>query len=75
MVATRWKSLIHMKILLKEDLCKVAPKFRNMVIEAWARGEDVPYAVTHLSDAPLTERDIERGHQLIKQYGWDVHES
>jgi hypothetical protein len=48
-----------MKLLDRKDIDKVRPKFQPLVLEAWKNGEDVPYGVTYLSDAPLTEKDIE----------------
>jgi hypothetical protein len=47
-----------MKILQKNDLNKVAPKFRKMVVEAWNKGEDVPWGVTLLSDKPLSSKEL-----------------
>lgn len=57
-----------MKLLTKEDIDKVRPKFRQMVISAWDRGEDVPYDIVNLSDAPLSEKDIEWAKQLCKDF-------
>jgi hypothetical protein len=47
-----------MKTLEREDINKVRPKFRQLVLDAWKKGEEVPYGVIYLSDAPLTEEDI-----------------
>jgi hypothetical protein len=54
-----------MKVLLREDLDKVKPKFRQMVQTAWERGEEVPYGVIYLSDAKLTEADIKWANKLV----------
>jgi len=57
-----------MKTLNREDIDKVDPKFRDMVLEAWKNGEDVPYAVTYLSSRPLTEKELEWANKIIKEY-------
>ncbi len=60
-----------MKLLQREDIDKVRPKFRDSVLEAWDRGEDVPYGVIYLSDAPLTQEDIDWAHRVIKNFESD----
>jgi len=57
-----------MKALQKEDIDKVAPKFRPMVLEAWNRGEEVPESVTLLSDSPLTKEDIRWAKAIIDEH-------
>jgi hypothetical protein len=47
-----------MKALDRKDIDQVRPKFLAMVEDAWKRGEEVPYGVTYLSDAPITEKYI-----------------
>ena len=47
-----------MKILKREDIDKVDPKFRQMVLDAWEKGEEVPAGVALLSSAPLNEQDL-----------------
>jgi hypothetical protein len=48
-----------MELLKREEVDKVDPKFRPMVIEAFDKGEEVPYSVVYLSSEPITEKDIE----------------
>ncbi len=57
-----------MKILQKDQLDLVRPKFREMVQKAWNNNEDVPYGVVLLSDEPPTEEDIARVKELIKNH-------
>ena len=56
-----------MNILKKEDIDKVRPKFRDMVLDAWKRGEEVPYGVTYLSNEPPTKEDMEWANKIIKE--------
>jgi hypothetical protein len=57
-----------MKLLEKKDINLVKPKFKDMVLDAWKRKEDVPYGVIYLSDAPLTRKEIKRAKEVIKQF-------
>ena len=57
-----------MKLLEKKDINLVKPKFRQMVLDAWGRGEGVPYGVTLLSDAPITRKEAQRAREMIKRY-------
>jgi hypothetical protein len=57
-----------MKVLERKDINKVKLKFQIAVLEAWKRGEEVPYGVIHLSDAPLTEKDIEWAKKNIEKF-------
>ncbi len=54
-----------MRLLQKQDIDKVRPKFRQMVLDAWKKGEQVPYSVICLSDEVPTEEDIEWAQKLI----------
>lgn len=56
-----------MNILKREDIDKVRPKFKNMVLDAWNRGEDVPCGVIYLSDEPPTKEDMEWANKIIKK--------
>jgi hypothetical protein len=60
-----------MKLLEKKDINLVKPKFKQMVLDAWGRGEGVPYGVVYLSEAPLTRKEAQRAKELIKQYQWE----
>ena len=55
------------KLLQREDINLVKPKFRDIVIEAWNNGEDVPYGVIYLDDRDPTEEEIDHIRQLIKE--------
>ena len=57
-----------MKLLEKKDIDIVNPKFRQMVLDAWGRGEGVPYGVIHLSESPITRKDAMRAREMLKQY-------
>ncbi len=54
------------KFLEKKDLDKVREPFRSRVVEAWARGENVPYGVQYLSSAELNDDDIAWAHEIVK---------
>lgn len=54
-----------MKILQREDIDQVRPKFRQLVLDAWKKGEEVPHGVVYLSDAPPTKKDIEWAKSLM----------
>jgi len=54
------------KCLQQKDLKKVKPKFRKMVLDTWKRGENVPYGVTYLSDAPISKEDEQWLQVLVK---------
>ena len=56
-----------MKILKKNQLKLVKPKFRKMVKIAWKNGEDVPFGVTMLSSAPVNKKDLDWVKQLVKE--------
>jgi len=56
------------EFLSTSDLDKVAPKFRQMVLDAWAKGEAVPYGVIYLSDRPPTPEEIEFSKELEKMF-------
>lgn len=57
-----------MKLLQKSELHLVKPKFQQMVLDAWKRKESVPYGVIHLSDVPVTRREIKRAKEIVKQF-------
>lgn len=54
-----------MKNLEKHELELVNPKFRQMVQEAWNRGEDILSEVIYLSDDPITDDDIKWAKQFF----------
>jgi hypothetical protein len=54
------------KWLEKSDLNLVKPKFQKMVLDAWERDENVPYGVMYLSDAPITQGDINWAKFVLK---------
>lgn len=56
-----------MKLLKKEEIELVNPKFRQLVLDAWKRGEGVPYGIVNLSEAPITRKDAQKARDLIKQ--------
>lgn len=58
-----------MRLLQRDELEQVKPRFRGMVQEAWERGEDVPYGVTWLDDRPLTPAELRYGVQLARRLG------
>lgn len=60
-----------MKTLNREDIEKVRPRFRPMVLKAWENGEEVPESLTLISDSPLTIWEIQRGIELAKQWEKD----
>lgn len=61
-----------MNILQKDQLHLVKPKFQQTVIDAWGKGEDVPFEVTILSDiGPTEEEELNLIKQLNSKYGWD----
>jgi hypothetical protein len=57
-----------MKTLKKEDIDKVDPKFRNMVLDVWKNGEEVPYGVVYLSSEPPTEEEMAWVNWIVKKY-------
>lgn len=57
-----------MRLLKKEEIELVKPKFKQMVLDAWKRGEGVPYGIILLDDTPITRKDAQRARELIKQY-------
>jgi hypothetical protein len=63
----KWKTLV-MNILKKEDIDKVDPKFRDMVLDAWKNGEEVPYGVVYLSSEPPTEEEMAWANWIVKKY-------
>lgn len=56
-----------MRILKRSELDKVAPKFRQMVVDSWDRGEIVPWGVVLLSDQPLTKKDVLRAGEIARR--------
>lgn len=52
------------RILLREELHLVRPKFRPIVEAAWLAGKDVPYGIIYLSDRMLTRAEEEYGRTL-----------
>lgn len=56
------------KFLQKDELHLVNPKFQELVKKAWDNNEKVPHSVIYLSDAPLTQKDIEYGKYLAEKY-------
>ncbi len=60
-----------MNILQKDQLHLVKSKFQQTVIDAWEKGEDVPFEVTILSDIGPTEEELSLIKQLNSKYGWD----
>ena len=57
----------EVEILGRDELHLVRPRFRAVVEEAWARGENVPRSVVYLSDRELTAEEIEVGRALAKE--------
>ncbi len=55
------------KILKRNELKLVDPKFRNIVLDAWKKGERVPYGVVYLSSKKPTKKDIERAKEIISE--------
>jgi hypothetical protein len=55
------------KLLEKKDIDLVKPKFRQMVLDAWNRGEGVPYGVIYLSEALLKASEKDVDNLIIKQ--------
>jgi hypothetical protein len=53
-----------MRMLDRCDLERVKPRFRPLVEAAWARGEEVPWAVVLLDDRELTAAEKQRGREL-----------
>jgi len=72
--ARGWSSILLLtaifmkKYLDKEDLYLVKPKFREMAKLALDCGECVPYSIIYLSDAPLTESEIEQVQDFIRRH-------
>lgn len=54
-----------------EELYLAKPKFRKIVLEAWARGESVPYGITAVSDEPISDQEFLRMQNAIKKYNLD----
>lgn len=55
-------------MLQEKDLDKVAHRFRDMVLEAWKRGEDIPYSIINLSDKNITQKELDRVDEIVKFY-------
>ena len=60
-----------MRLLEKTEINLVNPKFRQAVLDAWNRGEGVPYSITLLSETKPTRKDIKRAKELMMQYKWE----
>ena len=60
-----------MRYLKRDELHLVKPKFQNMVLEAWSRGEEVPYGIIAVDDKPPTEADLNRVGELNAKYKWE----
>lgn len=59
------------KYLEKHELNLVKSKFRNIVIDAWNKGEHVPNGIILVSDTTPTEKEIQMTEELNKIYKWE----
>lgn len=64
-----------MNILEKSQLHLVKPMFRQIVTDAWERGENVPFEITILSDVGPTENELQLIRQLNAKYKWEIVEN
>lgn len=60
-----------MRNLKRNELHLVKPKFQNIVLAAWSRGEDVPYGIIAVSDKLPTDVDLKRVGELNRKYKWE----
>lgn len=62
------EKLMDKEYLGREDIDLVKfPQIKKLALEAWERGEEVPYGVIYIDLTPLSEEDLTRIRQLVKE--------